>query len=107
MAMQSVAHQKSAAPLSPSAGRLIASKRTRSTSKPMLEFMFNTIAVIGFVLLITFAWIGFKFVAQAFSFAAEMALLDWKYEKAKNMANTEVAVAALNKLRKNDEEKQG
>lgn len=69
----------------------------------MLEFMFNTVAVIGFILLLTFAWLGFKFVAQALSFAAEMALLDWKYQKAKSMPNATLTAAAIDKIKKNAE----
>jgi hypothetical protein len=67
----------------------------------MLELMFNTVAVIGFLLLLIFAWLGFKFVAKAFSFATEMALLDWKYEKIKNTTNDNVRTDAFNKLRNN------
>lgn len=70
----------------------------------MLEFIFNTIALIGFVLLLAFAWLGFKFVMQAMSFAAEMALLDWKYNKAKNMANDELSAKAFSKIRGDDKE---
>lgn len=72
----------------------------------MLELMFNTVAVIGFLLLIVFAWIGFKFVAKAFSFAAEMALLEWKYNKVRNTVDNDVASAGFEKIR-NESEKQG
>jgi hypothetical protein len=65
----------------------------------MLELMFNTVAVIGFLLLLIFAWLGFKFVAQAFSFAAEIRLLEYKYEKAKSVKDDHAKYAALNKIK--------
>lgn len=71
----------------------------------MLEFIYNTIALIGFLLLLAFAWIGFKFVVKAFSFAAEMALLEWKYNKVKDTANSEVAAEGFKKIR-NESKKQ-
>ena len=66
----------------------------------MLEIIYNTVAVIGFGLILLFAFIGFKFVLKAFAFAAELSLLEWKYEKAKKVANNEVAVMAFNKIKK-------
>lgn len=69
----------------------------------MLEFMFNTIAVIGFVLILIFAWVGFTLFSKALSFAAELRLLEYKYEKAKAMKDDNAKHAALNKL-KNEKE---
>ena len=70
----------------------------------MLEIIYNTVAVIGFLLLLIFAWIGFKFVAKAFSFAAEMALLEWKYNKVRNTIDNDVAAHGFDKIQ--NEEKQ-
>ncbi len=69
----------------------------------MLEFIYNSIAVIGFILLLMFAWLGFKFVAKALTFASEMALLDWKYQKAKGMTNDEAAAKMFEKIRTDGE----
>jgi len=68
------------------------------TSRPMVEIIFNTIAVIGFLLLLIFAWIGFKFVAKAFSFAAELQLLEYKYEKIKGIKDGDAMAKAIDKF---------
>lgn len=71
----------------------------------MLEIIFNTIAFIGFALLLAFAWIGFKFVAKAFSFAAEMALLQWKYNKVRNTIDNDVAAKGFDMIKGEEEKK--
>lgn len=62
----------------------------------MFELILNTITAIGFVLILIFAGLGFMFVIKAFKFAGEMALLDWKYQRAKaDVANGKYASTEL------------
>ena len=71
----------------------------------MFEIFYHVVAAIGFFLLIIFATIGFIFVAKALTFAGEMALLEWKYNKVRNTVNNDVAAAGFDKLSKSDESK--
>lgn len=70
----------------------------------VIGYIYNTIAIIGFLLLLSFAYIGFKFVVKAMSFAAELQLLEYKYNKVKAHELVE-ARELLTKQNKGEKEK--
>lgn len=70
----------------------------------MIDTILKVCGYIGFGLLLLFATIGFMFVWRAFSFATQLALVEYKYKRLIK-ASEEAQQSFAQELQKDNEEK--
>ena len=69
----------------------------------MIQTLVDITAVIGFVILCVFAFLGAKVLFTAWKFAAEVAILEHKFRKLRNAKTDEQATAIVDKIQKDSD----